>query len=144
MQVETVVIEYLKVIGVVRRFGNVLFGAIKEPKEKPQKIFLLDDLNVLGKSKLKDIAAKTGHSPQNLCMLYNGLEKEGLIAREIDPENRRNTYYFITDKGKKVLEKSKKEARAVIQTIFENLSEADLKTLKSNLESTSAILEKIV
>ena len=43
-----------------------------------------------------------------------------------------------------MLEKSKKEARAVIQTIFENLSEADLKTLKSNLESTSAILEKIV
>ena len=77
-------------------------------------------------------------------MLYSGLEKEGLITREIDPENRRNTYYFISDKGKKVLEKSKKEARAVIQTLFENLSEADLKTLKSNLESTSAILEKIV
>lgn len=75
MSAEEVVREFFRSVGNDRRLTRQLYNYIKPPKQKPQKIFLLDDLKEAGKAKLKDIAAKTGYSPQNLCILYNGLEK---------------------------------------------------------------------
>lgn len=144
MNTQDVVMEFFRHVGIGRRISKMLFGLIEEPKEKPQKIFLLDDLKEIGKSKLKDIALKTGHSPQNLCFLYNHLEKEGLIKREIDPTDRRNTLYSITDKGDTILEENKRKAREVVQHLFSQLSDQDLKTMKESFEKINLILEKIV
>ncbi len=144
MNVDIVIAEFLRKITNDRHFGRTLFSSMKEPHEKPQKIFLLDDLDEIGKAKLKDIAQKTGHSPQNLCMLYNGFEKEGLIQREIDPKNRRNTYYSLTPKGKKTVIENKKAARDVIKNLFTRLSDQELTELKSSLEKTNNLIEKIL
>mgnify|MGYP000160020842 FL=1 len=105
---------------------------------------MLDDLKEAGKAKLKDIAAKTGYSPQNLCILYNGLEKDGLIAREVDSTDRRNTYYFLTDKGLQTLEKNKSKARDAIKELFGRLSDNDLTELKKSLEKVNNIIEKVM
>ncbi len=144
MNTQDVVMEFFRHVGIGRRISKMLFGLIEEPKEKPQKIFLLDDLKEIGKSKLKDIALKTGHSPQNLCFLYNHLEKEGLIKREIDPADRRNTLYSITEKGDTILEENKRKAREVVKHLFSQLSDQDLKTIKESFEKINLILEKIV
>lgn len=143
-KVDDVVAAFFKKITNDRRFGRALFSAIKDPKEKPQKIFLLDDLEEIGKAKLKDIAQRTGHSPQNLCMLYNSFEKEGLISREIDPTNRRNTYYFLTPKGRKTVNDNKKAARQVIKELFSRLSDNELDELQISLEKTNALIEKVL
>ena len=93
---------------------------------------------------MKDIAAKTGYSPQNLCILYNGLEKDGLIAREVDSTDRRNTYYFLTDKGLQTLKKNKSKARDAIKELFGRLSDNDLTELKKSLEKVNNIIEKVM
>lgn len=144
MDVNEVVFEFLKMVGNHRRFGKMLYNFIEEPKEKPQKVFMLDDLREVGKAKLKDIAAQTGHSTQNLCSLYNGLEKEGLIGREIDSNDRRNTYYFITKQGEKTLDENQQKARDVIKDIFSKLSNDDLNELKKCLVKTNCIIEKVL
>ena len=144
MSAEEVVREFFRSVGNDRRLTRQLYNYIKPPKQKPQKIFLLDDLKEAGKAKLKDIAAKTGYSPQNLCILYNGLEKDGLIAREVDSTDRRNTYYFLTDKGLHTLEKNKSKARDAIKELFGRLSDNDLTELKKSLEKVNNIIEKVM
>lgn len=144
MSAEEVVREFFRSVGNDRRLIRQLYNYIKPPKQKPQKIFLLDDLKEAGKAKLKDIAAKTGYSPQNLCILYNGLEKDGLIAREVDSTDRRNTYYFLTDKGLQTLEKNKSKARDAIKELFGRLSDNDLTELKKSLEKVNNIIEKVM
>lgn len=144
MSAEEVVREFFRSVGNDRRLTRQLYNYIKPPKQKPQKIFLLDDLKEAGKAKLKDIAAKTGYSPQNLCILYNGLEKDGLIAREVDSTDRRNTYYFLTDKGLLTLEKNKSKARDAIKELFGRLSDNDLTELKKSLEKVNNIIEKVM
>ncbi len=144
MSAEEVVREFFRSVGNDRRLTRQLYNYIKPPKQKPQKIFLLDDLKEAGKTKLKDIAAKTGYSPQNLCILYNGLEKDGLIAREVDSTDRRNTYYFLTDKGLQTLEKNKSKARDAIKELFGRLSDNDLTELKKSLEKVNNIIEKVM
>lgn len=144
MSAEEVVREFFRSAGNDRRLTRQLYNYIKPPKQKPQKIFLLDDLKEAGKTKLKDIAAKTGYSPQNLCILYNGLEKDGLIAREVDSTDRRNTYYFLTDKGLQTLEKNKSKARDAIKELFGRLSDNDLTELKKSLEKVNNIIEKVM
>lgn len=144
MSAEEVVREFFRSVGNDRRLTRQLYNYIKPPKQKPQKIFLLDDLKEAGKAKLKDIAAKTGYSPQNLCILYNGLEKDGLIAREVNSTDRRNTYYFLTDKGLQTLEKNKSKARDAIKELFGRLSDNDLTELKKSLEKVNNIIEKVM
>ena len=144
MSAEEVVREFFRSVGNDRRLTRQLYNYIKPPKQKPQKIFLLDDLKEAGKAKLKDIAAKTGYSPQNLCILYNGLEKDGLIAREVDSTDRRNTYYFLTDKGLQTLEKNKSKARDATKELFGRLSDNDLTELKKSLEKVNNIIEKVM
>ena len=144
MSAEEVVREFFRSVGNDRRLTRQLYNYIKPPKQKPQKIFLLDDLKEAGKAKLKDIAAKTGYSPQNLCILYNGLEKDGLIAREVDSTDRRNTYYFLTDKGLQTLEKNKSKARDAIKELFSRLSDNDLTELKKSLEKVNNIIGKVM
>ena len=144
MSAEEVVREFFRSVGNDRRLTRQLYNYIKPPKQKPQKIFLLDDLKEAGKAKLKDIAAKTGYSPQNLCILYNVLQKDGLIAREVDSTDRRNTYYFLTDKGLQTLEKNKSKARDAIKELFGRLSDNDLTELKKSLEKVNNIIEKVM
>lgn len=144
MSAEEVVREFFRSVGNDRWLTRQLYNYIKPPKQKPQKIFLLDDLKEAGKAKLKDIAAKTGYSPQNLCILYNGLEKDGLIAREVDSTDRRNTYYFLTDKGLQTLKKNKSKARDAIKELFGRLSDNDLTELKKSLEKVNNIIEKVM
>lgn len=144
MKTENVVCEFIRSVDNSRRFGSMLYRSIKGPKEKPHKIFMLDDLRETGKARLKDIAARTGQSPQNLCILYNGLEKEGLVAREVDPSDRRSTYYSITAKGKRLIEKNKGKAREVIAEVFSKLPDEDLDVLKESLQKSNEIIDKVL
>jgi DNA-binding MarR family transcriptional regulator len=144
MKVEEAVFQFVEMIDNTRRFRTLLRGLMKDMEEKPHRIGMLGDLKETGKARLKDIAAKTGNSTQNLCMLYSGMEKEGLIARETDTFDRRNTYYCITKKGEKVLNDSKSKARGVIKDVFSGLSDKEVRELKDNLEKVNNILEKVL
>lgn len=144
MSPQDVVSEFIRSVDNSRRFGNVLHRSIKAPREKPQRVFLLVDLLETGRARLKDIASRTGQSPQNLCILYNGFEKEGLVAREVDPDDRRSTYYSITPKGERLVAKHKNAAMEAIEKVFKELSGHDLDELRASLTKTNEIIEKVL
>lgn len=144
MRIKKTVDEFLRTVDNNRRFGKMLYRHIKGPKEKPHKVFMLDDLLETGRAKLKDIAAKTGQSSQNLCILYNTMEKEGLVEREVDSADKRNTYYSITAKGANLVEENKNKARKVIEGAFAKLSDKELGELKESLKTSNQIIEKVL
>lgn len=146
MKQNILISEFWRMVEIERKFSKkILFELLKNKDfAKPQTMFLLNDLQENGKRRLKEIAEATGHSSQNLCILYAKLEKEGLISHEIDASNRRNTYYFITAKGKKYFEKNEKKAQALAQSLLDKISAENTEKFYDSLKTVNDILEYII
>jgi DNA-binding MarR family transcriptional regulator len=55
---------------------------------------------------MKDLAAALVHSASGLTRLVDGLERDGLVRREVDPANRRATLVVLTPPGLAALEEA--------------------------------------
>jgi DNA-binding MarR family transcriptional regulator len=95
-----------------------------------------------GKTRLKDIAAQMEMSASSLCVMFNEMEKEGVILREIDKNDRRNTYYSISEEGKAVVKSTTEYIRAAVLQILEPLSESELKEIADALIVINQIIER--
>jgi DNA-binding MarR family transcriptional regulator len=79
------------------------------------------------------LAATLGMDPSNATVLVNSLEKEGLVERHPDPNDRRARLVQTTRKGKAIAEK----AEAILYTppqALASASRADLKELARILD----------
>lgn len=142
MNVDEAVEEVERNMYISRRVKDKVDRLIKNKNIKPQKIATLVDLEFFGKSKLKDIAERTGASPQALCIMYNGLEKENLIKRETDKKDRRNTYYSISKSGINFLEEHIKIIKSIFTDILSKFNEDDIKEFGRALKTVNDIVEK--
>jgi DNA-binding MarR family transcriptional regulator len=97
-----------------------------------------------GKNRLKDIAAQTKMSASSLCVMFNELEKDSLILREIDRNDRRNTYYSLSEYGKTTADEIMKQFREAISKMLEPLSEDELEKVADSFNAISEILEKYI
>ena len=107
-----------------------------------QKLTSLVNLKLSGRSKLKDIAEETGSSPQTLCIMYNNLEKEGLVKREIDSSDRRNTYYSLTKKGEDMLDGVMENVKKEIINVMKGMSDKDVEEFGKALKTINKIVEE--
>ena len=64
-----------------------------------QQLTILIRLYIGGRALLKDIARREQVPTPNLCMLFRKLEKDGLVIRDIDEKDRRNTWYDLSPHG---------------------------------------------
>lgn len=65
----------------------------------PQSFVMLDVNNYQGSS-VKDIAARIELDSSAVTGLIDRLEKENLVERQDDPDDRRGTRIFLTEKGR--------------------------------------------
>ncbi len=107
-----------------------------------QQMMAMLDLKFMGKSKLKDVAEKSGISSQYLCIMFNNLEKEGLVAREIDDNDRRNTYYSITESGIKKLDDKIDEIKASLANLLDDMDDRDVEEFGKALRTMNKIMEE--
>ncbi len=107
-----------------------------------QQMTAMLDLKFMGKSKLKDVAEKSGISSQYLCIMFNNLEKEGLVAREIDDNDRRNTYYSITESGIKKLDDKIDEIKASLANLLDDMDDRDVEEFGKALRTMNKIMEE--
>lgn len=63
-----------------------------------------------------------------------GLEERGMIERSVDTEDRRNTYVFLTQKGKEVLEDAEQIMNDFSHAVFERLDEEKMEHLIAYLK----------
>ena len=144
MNKKEVVDEFFRHAHNTRRMKDIIDSSMDKPKSSPTKMMALVDLAVLGKSRLKDMAERTGSSAQSLCIMYNNLEKEGYILREIDTNDRRNTYYSITENGMEFLKNYMEKSKVIVLKTFDKLSKKEIEELGESLKKVNNIMGKLI
>lgn len=107
------------------------------------QLMVLVDLMVSGKSKLKEIAHRQCMPTPNLCIMFRKLEGEGLVTRMVDENDRRNTWYSVTNKGAKIANQFKEAVFDMVENFCRGLSANEEKKLTQCLSYLNTILKRV-
>lgn len=72
-----------------------------------------------------EISTEMGISSARIAVTLNGLEKKGLITRQIDTSDRRRILVDLTLEGKTLVEERRQEALERVTKMFSRLGEHD-------------------
>ena len=108
-----------------------------------QQLSILVRLYKGGRAMLKDIARRELVSAPNLCAAFRKLESDGLVSRTVDENDRRNTWYSVTERGAQVASESMDRFRSSIEQMFSGLSKEDEAELTVALKTMNKILSKM-
>ncbi len=76
-----------------------------------------------------DISEAFGFAPRTVTEAIDGLEREGLVRRNPDPNDRRAKHISITDAGRKVINNADPCRRAIAARIFQALTPTEAQEL---------------
>lgn len=76
-----------------------------------------------------------------ISITLRNMERDGIVRREKNDNDRRETHVFITDKGKKMYAKVLTVLDKAEKTMIDGLSEKELKAMSAALEKMSANLK---
>lgn len=76
-----------------------------------------------------------------ISITLRNMERDGIVRREKNDNDRRETHVFITDKGKKMYTKVLAVLDKAEKTMLKGLSEKELKAMRTTLERMSANLK---
>jgi DNA-binding MarR family transcriptional regulator len=71
----------------------------------------------------------------NTTRIVRGLEQEGHIARQVDPQDNRAQHLWLTEQGEKLLEDARHAYQTHKQSLFTCLEEEAANSLIENLET---------
>jgi MarR family 2-MHQ and catechol resistance regulon transcriptional repressor len=95
----------------------------------PTQFGVLEALLHLGPLNQLDIGRKLLVSRGNVTMVVRNLERDGLITRTTDPQDRRRTILALTPRGRRIIASAFREQAAAITREFAVLSPKDQETL---------------
>ncbi len=90
-----------------------------------------------------DISEAFGFAPRTVTEALDALEREGLVRREPDPNDRRAKRISITAAGRVVIRNADPAKKAMTGQIFEILSPSDAQTLQRLLDMLNARLVEL-
>ena len=96
-----------------------------------------------GRVRLKDLAAREFLSAPNLCAAFRKMERDGLVLRTVDEDDRRNTWYAVTDSGAALATKFIDMFHNAIATIFKDIDKGDEEELIKSFKTMNGILMKM-
>lgn len=108
-----------------------------------QQVQLLVKLYLNGRVRLKDLAASEFVPTSNLCTAFKRLETDGFVLREIDTDDRRNTWYSVTNEGAKVAKKFINMFHRAIAVMFKDIGNDDEEKLIQSFKSMNEVLVKL-
>ena len=82
----------------------------------------------------KAIAERVGINPSSASELIDKLESDGYIERKVDPNDKRATLLFLTEKGQARAAEVSDEREAMFKDIFSPLTEEEKQTLSDLLD----------
>ena len=97
----------------------------------------------VGKATPADLAEKTGVTRATITGLLDGLEKEGLVERWPDPENRRSVQVKLTTAGQEFLDRVRPGYCQWFTSVVESLSQDERQQLLVLLEKIQIRLGEI-
>ncbi len=108
-----------------------------------QLMSILVRLNNGGRARLKDIARREHVSAPNLCAAFRRLEADGLVVRAIDEDDRRNTWYCVSESGAELARVAMDMFRSGIERVFSGISREDEVRLTQALRTMHEVLKKV-
>lgn len=87
-----------------------------------------------------ELSDHLGVSRNTVSTLLNGLEAQGLIARQLHPEDRRQWLVRLTPAGEAMVRARAPEVAAFVSSLFDGLSEQEQQTLIALLDRLRAQL----
>ena len=105
----------------------------------PARLSILSVLTFAGPRTLGELAAAEQVRPPTMSNLVTSLERERLVRRKVDDEDKRVARITVTARGKRVLERGRRLRLDHLTQRLRRLNRAELSTL----ESAAAIMERI-
>jgi len=127
--------HYIKIAG-LQFFKEKNFSVTKE---QFVILYILQNENGMSQRQLGKTALK---DRPNITRLIDILEQRDLLYRKIDPKDRRVIRVFITDEGKKQVEKILPSIKDVNELAFKGITNEEQETLKTILEKIRSNLEQ--
>lgn len=134
---ESNILLFDKLADRLKRAPSVLAGFPR------QQLSILVRLHIGGPALLKEIARREMVTTPNLCAAFRKLERDGLVSRKIDENDRRNTWYSVTDAGEKLAAQAMDVMRSAIDNLFANISRADEIALTNAMKTINNILAQM-
>ncbi len=95
----------------------------------PARLSVLSVLVFAGPQTLGDLARAERVRPPTISNLVSGLEREQLVRRTVDPEDRRIVRVAATSRGRRVLERARRLRLDHLTSRMQRLSKTELATL---------------
>ena len=93
------------------------------------QVTILFHLNAAGPQKFSALAERLCITPGAVTSLSDKLMSAGYAERKRDEEDRRVVYLEITEEGRELVKKLKKDIKDVVKSFFEGVSDEDLEHL---------------
>ena len=126
-------------------FKNLFLGMATDMKPSP--LFLMFRLQKAARDgkpglRVSDIAASMGISVPGITQIVTGLEKEGLVQRDMDPSDRRAVLVSATEEGRKMMGPAYGRLENQFIGLIEHLGEKDSKKLMQLLNTLENYFEE--
>jgi len=105
----------------------------------PARLSVLSVLVFAGPQTLGDLARAEQVRPPTISNLVSGLEREQLVRRTIDPEDRRIVRAAATSRGRRILERARRLRLDHLTSSLQRLSKTELATL----DRAAGIMERV-
>ncbi|MGL4873083.1 MAG: MarR family winged helix-turn-helix transcriptional regulator [Clostridium sp.] len=105
------------------------YVTIKESGLTVSQFGVLEVLYHKGDLKICDIIEKVLGTSGNITVVIKNLEKDGLVVKRVDAEDRRAVFISITEKGRKIIEDMFPKHVENINNIFSVLTDEEKKML---------------
>lgn len=89
------------------------------------------------------LGPKMGMEARSLTRTLKTMEDDGLIFRETDPKDRRKVRVFLTQKGKKMRERSKETVLAFNSLVRERITPEELENCIHVLQQLNGLLDEM-
>ena len=95
-----------------------------------------------GKITISELATKAHVLPPAMSRTLRGLENKGYVERNVNKQDRRNTYVELTELGKEVAQHTRTSMCEFGRAVMDQLDEEEMKRLISYLNHIYVIAEK--
>jgi DNA-binding MarR family transcriptional regulator len=120
-----------------------VFSGIKKGDISRQKMNLLILVRNNNARPMKYYIEKLKIKKSNFTKLSNELIESGYLEREINPKDRRSIILTITDKGKSIMSRERKDVRNSFYKKIQSLSKEEISNLNNSLETILDIFDSI-
>lgn len=95
-----------------------------------------------GPARMGELAHRLGLAESSVTRLVDRLHHEGLVDRDVPPDNRRTVMVLLTTEGKRLVTRLQRERRTLMVEILQTLEEKERDQLVALFEKIAAVLRR--